>query len=75
MRRLDGSVAFDRNWSEYVTGFGSAESEYWLSKHKHLLYRSHRSLLLQDAKNIKLVCFAHVVLMRSHTSIMHMTNK
>lgn len=29
-RRLDGSVNFSRNWTEYKRGFGSLESEFWL---------------------------------------------
>ena len=29
-RRLDGSVNFSRNWTEYKKGFGSLESEFWL---------------------------------------------
>ncbi|XP_061175560.1 fibroleukin-like [Saccostrea echinata] len=29
-RRLDGSLSFNRPWTEYKQGFGAAESEYWL---------------------------------------------
>lgn len=29
-RRLDGSVNFNRNWSEYREGFGSLHGEFWL---------------------------------------------
>ncbi|RZF37866.1 hypothetical protein LSTR_LSTR013186 [Laodelphax striatellus] len=29
-RRKDGSQKFNRNWNEYVLGFGSAEGEFWL---------------------------------------------
>ena len=29
-RRFDGSVDFYRNWTDYETGFGSLQSEFWL---------------------------------------------
>ncbi|XP_078656666.1 uncharacterized protein LOC144902898 isoform X2 [Branchiostoma floridae x Branchiostoma belcheri] len=29
-RRQDGSVPFDKTWTEYEQGFGSASGEYWL---------------------------------------------
>ena len=30
LRRQDGSVDFNRSWSEYAAGFGSPASEFWL---------------------------------------------
>ncbi|XP_078495684.1 microfibril-associated glycoprotein 4-like [Ciona intestinalis] len=29
-RRTDGSLSFNRNWSEYTTGFGNLDAEFWL---------------------------------------------
>ncbi|XP_062583692.1 ficolin-2-like [Saccostrea cucullata] len=29
-KRLDGSVSFSRNWTEYQNGFGNESTEYWL---------------------------------------------
>ncbi|XP_062578876.1 ryncolin-1-like [Saccostrea cucullata] len=33
-RRMDGSVNFWRNWTEYENGFGYKESEFWLGNRK-----------------------------------------
>ncbi|KAH8405334.1 hypothetical protein KR222_005804, partial [Zaprionus bogoriensis] len=29
-RRIDGTVDFNRNWTEYVSGFGTSDAEFWL---------------------------------------------
>ncbi|CAC5366805.1 Fibrinogen-like protein A,Ryncolin-4,Angiopoietin-related protein 7,Ficolin-3,Ficolin-1-B,Ficolin-2,Ryncolin-1,Tenascin-R,Fibrinogen-like protein 1,Fibrinogen C domain-containing protein 1-A,Ryncolin-3,Tenascin,Fibrinogen C domain-containing protein 1,Ryncolin-2,Techylectin-5B,Angiopoietin-2,Fibrinogen alpha chain,Ficolin-1-A,Ficolin-1,Fibrinogen C domain-containing protein 1-B,Angiopoietin-4 [Mytilus coruscus] len=40
-RRYDGSVNFQRTWSEYENGFGNANGEYWLgNKYIHRLTSS-----------------------------------
>uniref|UniRef100_A0A3Q3MPK2 Fibrinogen C domain-containing protein 1-like n=1 Tax=Mastacembelus armatus TaxID=205130 RepID=A0A3Q3MPK2_9TELE len=51
-RRRDGSVSFNRGWSEYRDGFGELRGEHWLgNQHLHLLSnQGHYSLRihLQD---------------------------
>ncbi|XP_030596670.1 angiopoietin-related protein 7-like isoform X2 [Archocentrus centrarchus] len=51
-RRRDGSVSFNRGWSEYRDGFGEQRGEHWLgNQHLHLLTnQGHYSLRidLQD---------------------------
>ncbi|XP_062604315.1 ryncolin-1-like [Saccostrea cucullata] len=44
-RRLDGSLSFNKQWTEYKQGFGTAESEYWLGNdYIHQLTNSTPSL-------------------------------
>ena len=36
--RFDGRVDFEREWTEYVEGFGDPMGEYWLGKICQVLY-------------------------------------
>nr|XP_020444344.1 angiopoietin-related protein 7-like [Monopterus albus] len=48
-RRRDGSVSFNRRWSEYRDGFGELQGEHWLgNQHLHLMSNQrHHSLRIQ----------------------------
>ena len=40
-RRLDGSLDFDRNWSDHRNGFGNLDGEFWFGMEKiHRLTKS-----------------------------------
>ena len=38
-RRVDGSVDFYRNWTEYENGFGDVSAEFWLDWFSLSLFR------------------------------------
>ncbi|CAH1265685.1 ANGPT2 [Branchiostoma lanceolatum] len=45
-RRLNGEVNFNRNWTEYVQGFGYVDTEFWLGlKHLHSFTTANRYAL------------------------------
>ena len=45
-KRFDGSVDFNRNWSEYSNGFGVISAEHWLgNRNLHLLTKDNCSML------------------------------
>ena len=53
-QRLDGSVDFYRNWTEYKTGFGNLNGEYWLGLNKiHRLSASGQNVLRMDLESFE----------------------
>ena len=58
-RRMDGTVDFYRNWSDYVKGFGTLDGEFWLGLSKiNRLTNINSSLYvdLEDFDGNKKVC-------------------
>nr|XP_039272722.1 techylectin-5B-like [Styela clava] len=52
LRRADGSVDFDRNWNNYINGFGDLETEFWFGLDKlHHLTSSQTYELRIDMEN------------------------
>ena len=51
-RRLNGSLDFNRNWSDYRNGFGTLDGEFWIGMEKiHRLTKS-QSKLRVDLEDI-----------------------
>ncbi|XP_034475299.1 microfibril-associated glycoprotein 4-like [Drosophila innubila] len=57
MRRIDGSVNFYRNWTEYKTGFGDLDGEFFMGLDKIHAMTAHRKqellVLLEDFEGDK----------------------
>ncbi len=53
-RRVDSSVKFYRNWTDYKNGFGNLTGEFWLGLDKiHRLSSNERNVLRVDLKTFK----------------------
>ena len=53
-KRLNGSVDFYLNWSDYKLGFGSLRSEFWLGLDKiHRLTLDDKSMLRVDLEDFE----------------------
>ncbi|XP_052888214.1 fibrinogen C domain-containing protein 1-like [Anopheles moucheti] len=60
-RRLNGSVSFRRNWTEYKQGFGDLRGEHWLGLEKlHMIVKSRRHELLIVMEDFDgVIAYAH----------------
>ena len=53
-KRLDGSVDFYLNWTEYQNGFGNLSGEFWLGLDKiHYLTSDSNSILRVDLEDFE----------------------
>ena len=53
-KRLDGSVDFYLNWSDYKVGFGDLNGEFWLGLDKiHRLTSDNNSMLRVDVEDFE----------------------
>ena len=53
-KRLDGSVDFYLNWSDYKHGFGNLSGEFWLGLHKiHRLTSDNNNMLRVDLEDFE----------------------
>lgn len=53
-RRQDGSVDFYRGWSDYETGFGNLDGEFWLGNENiHRLTAGHDNILLVELEDFE----------------------
>ncbi|XP_050081822.1 fibrinogen-like protein 1 [Anopheles aquasalis] len=50
--RFDGSLSFNRNWTDYRNGFGEVDGEHWLGlEHIHQFTKEHDCELLVEMKD------------------------
>ena len=53
-KRIDGSVDFNRYWSDYKHGFGNLSGEFWLGLERiHRLTSDNNSMLRVDMEDFK----------------------
>ena len=51
-KRIDGSVDFNRHWSDYKHGFGNLSGEFWLGLERiHRLTSDYNSILRVDMED------------------------
>ena len=58
-RRMDGSVDFYRNWTDYQQGFGNLSGEFWLGLDKIHRLTSTPTKLQVDMRNVKKTQHTH----------------
>ena len=53
-KRIDGSVDFNRHWSDYKHGFGNLSGEFWLGLDRiHRLTSDYNSILRVDMEDFE----------------------
>ena len=70
-RRFDGSVSFDRTWSECARGFGNKTGEYWLGlNYIHRLTTSAGQLLRVDLDVLAFASWSYLRLKKEPCKIL-----
>uniref|UniRef100_A0A182NVM1 Fibrinogen C-terminal domain-containing protein n=1 Tax=Anopheles dirus TaxID=7168 RepID=A0A182NVM1_9DIPT len=59
-RRIDGSVEFNRSWTEYKHGFGDLRGEHWLGLNKlwNVIFAERHELLVEVEDFYGQICYA-----------------